>query len=32
MFVDVARGLGIQGIVHTGVDATRDALKAFGLG
>jgi putative hydrolase of the HAD superfamily len=31
MFVDVARGLGIQGIVHTGFDATCRALEEFGL-
>ena len=32
MFVDVARGLGIRGIIHTSAATTHDALKAFGLG
>jgi putative hydrolase of the HAD superfamily len=32
MFVDVASGLGIHSIVHTGVESTRKALKTFGLG
>jgi putative hydrolase of the HAD superfamily len=31
MFVDVARGLGIRGIHHTGYDSTRAALAALGL-
>ena len=31
MFVEVARGLGIQGIHHTGFESTRDALGCFGL-
>ena len=31
MFVDVAQGLGIQGILHTGYEATRDALTGLGL-
>ncbi len=31
MFVDVARGLGIRGIVHRGFESTRDALAAMGL-
>jgi putative hydrolase of the HAD superfamily len=31
MFVDVARGLGIQGITHTGYESTRKALAALGL-
>ncbi len=31
MFVDVARGLGIQGIHHTGVRPTRALLAGFGL-
>jgi putative hydrolase of the HAD superfamily len=31
MFVQVARGLGLQGIQHTSFESTRDALAAFGL-
>jgi putative hydrolase of the HAD superfamily len=31
MFVDVAGGLGINGIVHTGFDTTRQALEKLGL-
>lgn len=31
MFVEVARGLGIHGIHHTGYDSTRTALGCFGL-
>jgi putative hydrolase of the HAD superfamily len=31
MFVEVARGLGIHGIHHTGFAATRAALQCFGL-
>lgn len=31
MFVEVARGLGLHGIQHTGLAATRAALKCFGL-
>ena len=31
MFVDVAGSLGIQGIVHTTYEQTRDKLSAFGL-
>ncbi len=31
MFVEVARGLGIKGIVHAGHDATRHLLAGFGL-
>lgn len=31
MFVDVARGLGIRGIVHRGFESTRGALAAMGL-
>lgn len=31
MFVDVARGLGIHGIHHTGYDTTRSALAGLGL-
>jgi putative hydrolase of the HAD superfamily len=31
MFVDVARGLGIQGIVHTDSASTRTGLEQFGL-
>lgn len=31
MFVDVAQGLGINGIIHTGFDATRQALDKLGL-
>ncbi len=31
MFVEVARGLGINGIVHTGCEATRRELAGFGL-
>jgi len=32
MFVEVAQSLGIQGIRHTGYQATRQALAALGLG
>jgi putative hydrolase of the HAD superfamily len=32
MFVDVAKGLGLHTILHTGVESTRQALKTFGLG
>ncbi len=31
MFVEVARGLGIAGIIHTGYDTTRTALEELGL-
>jgi putative hydrolase of the HAD superfamily len=31
MFVEVARELGIPGILHTGYEATRKALEGFGL-
>jgi putative hydrolase of the HAD superfamily len=31
MFVEVARGLGIRGIVHEGYESTRAALAQFGL-
>ena len=31
MFVDVARNMGIQGMVHTTYQLTRDELAAFGL-
>ena len=31
MFVDVAAGLGIRGIVHKTFESTRDALAAIGL-
>jgi len=31
LFVEVARGLGIRGIIHTGYDATRKELAEFGL-
>jgi putative hydrolase of the HAD superfamily len=31
MFVEVARGLGIHGIHHTGYECTRDALGCMGL-
>ena len=31
MFVEVARGLGIEGIIHTGYDTTRTALEGLGL-
>ena len=31
LFVEVARGLGLHGVVHTGVEATRRALAALGL-
>jgi len=31
MFVDVARGLGIRGVWHTGYDTTQKALEKFGL-
>jgi len=31
MLVETARGLGINGIVHTGHDATQKKLAEFGL-
>ena len=31
MFVEIARSLGITGIIHTGYDATRKALEGLGL-
>jgi putative hydrolase of the HAD superfamily len=31
MFVEVAQGLGITGIIHTGYEATRTALEGLGL-
>ncbi len=31
LFVEVARGLGIQGIFHTGFETTKAALASFGL-
>ncbi|MGB8215470.1 MAG: HAD family phosphatase [Anaerolineales bacterium] len=31
MFVEVAQGLGIHGILHTGTESTQKALEAFGL-
>jgi len=31
MFVEVAQGLGIKGILHTGYDATRKTLEGLGL-
>jgi putative hydrolase of the HAD superfamily len=31
MFVDVAKGLGIHGILHTGYESTRSALESLGL-
>ena len=31
MFVEVARGMGINGIYHTCLDSTRDALSDMGL-
>ncbi len=31
MFVEVAQGLGIKGIIHTGCEATKRKLKEFGL-
>ncbi len=31
LFADVARGLGINTIVHTSLEQTRDVLKSFGL-
>ena len=31
MFVEVAQGLGIQGILHTGLETTRTALAGLGL-
>jgi len=31
MFVEVAQGLGIQGIIHKGYETTRKALDAMGL-
>jgi putative hydrolase of the HAD superfamily len=31
MFVEVAQGLGIQGIIHKSYETTRKALDAMGL-
>jgi putative hydrolase of the HAD superfamily len=31
MFVEVAQGLGIKGVIHTGLDATRKTLAGLGL-
>jgi putative hydrolase of the HAD superfamily len=31
MFVEVAQGLGIKGIIHTGHEATCNALEVLGL-
>lgn len=31
MFVEVAQGLGLKGIIHTGDEATRKALEGLGL-
>ena len=31
MFVEVAQGLGIRGIIHTGHEATRKALEGLGI-
>lgn len=31
MFVEIAQGFGIQGIVHTGFESTRKKLKEMGL-
>ena len=31
MFVEIAQGLGIRGIVHTGFESTRKKLKTMGL-
>jgi putative hydrolase of the HAD superfamily len=31
MFVEIAQGFGIQGIVHTGFECTRKKLKEMGL-
>jgi putative hydrolase of the HAD superfamily len=31
MFIEVARGLGIQGICHTGYETTKAALASYGL-
>lgn len=31
MFVEVARGLGIEGIIHTSFESTRKVLEGFGL-
>ena len=31
MFVETARGLGINGIIHTGFEATKSELAGFGL-
>jgi putative hydrolase of the HAD superfamily len=31
MFVEVARGLGIRGILHTRYETTKKALEEFGL-
>ncbi len=31
MFVEVAQGLGIKGILHTGYTTTRKALEGLGL-
>ncbi len=32
MFVEVASGLGLEGIIHTGYETTRKALEEMGLG
>ena len=31
MFVEIARGLGITGIIHTSHDATRKSLEGLGI-
>ncbi len=31
LFVEVARGVGLTGIIHTGYEATRKSLEGFGL-
>jgi len=31
MFIEVAQGLGIQGIIHSGYESTQKTLKTFGL-
>jgi putative hydrolase of the HAD superfamily len=31
MFVEVAQGFGIRGILHTGYEPTRAALASYGL-
>jgi putative hydrolase of the HAD superfamily len=31
MFVEVAQGLGIHGIIHSGYDTTRNSLEGLGL-